>query len=69
MNKPINNTIIDLDAHRPHLAGLAVCRGCGEEHGYVAPLLMTVGDWLHMECHKCGKMVCHDKNFNVEHNL
>lgn len=60
--------VIFLDAHRPHITGTAVCRNCGNEHVYVAPLQMELGSWLHLECNKCGKPVCHDKNFNVEHS-
>ena len=58
--------IFNIDVLRPHMAGTALCRNCDNRHVYVAPLLMTIEDWLHMECDLCHHMTCHDENFKVE---
>jgi len=41
--------VIDLDAHRPHVAGEAVCLACGDESITVAPAGVSF-----MECSACG---------------
>lgn len=43
--------IVDLDAHRPHYAGLCSCLTCHHEWTAVAPTMATV-----LECPSCRTM-------------
>lgn len=47
------NKVVNLDEHRPHLAGEALCMGCGHRWQAVAP----VGAFKELECSECKRMM------------